>query len=130
MNETKKALAFPAFESLDEKRESMANDHAFTKGIAHTLRNEPAWHYSIIDFKSGFNAGVIERDKQWAQAIESLKVKVLKHKDAYALDIFPNSEKLDENSTRDSISARMGRHMCDCFLEYIANILSGGKDGK
>jgi len=113
-------MKLPAFESLDEKRKASWCEY-----------NEDMDAYTDEhDYNAGFNAGVIERDKQWFLAIEQLKAKVLKHKDAYALDIFPNSEKLDENSTRDSISARMGRHMCDCFLEYIANILSGGKDGK
>lgn len=55
--------------------------------------------------------------------IRILEYKINNHKDAYSLDIFPNSEKLDENSTRDSISAKMGRHMCDCFFQYINEAL-------
>lgn len=54
------------------------------------------------------------------QALDLLEENVKAHREAYGLDIFPNSEKLDENSSRESISARMGRHMCDCFLKYIA----------
>lgn len=34
----------------------MAEEHSFKKGNAHTLRTEPAWHYSIIDFKAGARA--------------------------------------------------------------------------
>jgi len=110
-------MKLPAFESLDEKMEIATELHYKTTSHVPTV-------WAVTNFKSGFNAGVIERDKQWFLAIEQLKAKVLKHKDAYALDIFPNSERLDENSTRDSISARMGRHMCDCFLEYIAEFYS------
>lgn len=61
------------------------------------------------------------------KAISKLKEKVLEHKQAYSLDIFPNSEILDDNSTRDSISAKMGRHMCDCFLKYIDELAQEGE---
>ena len=60
---------------------------------------------------------------------EKLREKVMKHREHYGLDIFPNSETLDENSTRDSISAKMGRHMCDVFLEYIDESFTKAKGG-
>lgn len=65
----------------------------------------------------------IEKIKQVLKEIndarESLINEVLLHKDAYSLDLFPNSEVIDKLSSIDSISAKMGRHMCDCFLQYI-----------
>jgi hypothetical protein len=52
-------------------------------------------------------------------ALDHLEERVKEHRQAYGLDIFPNSEKLTAESSRESVAARMGRHMCDCFLRYI-----------
>lgn len=41
------------------------------------------------------------------------------HEEAYGLDIFPNSEKIDGDSSIESVSAHMGRHMIKCFRQYI-----------
>ena len=39
--------------ALDEETDKRAEAQAFSKGVAHTLRTKPAWHYSINDFKAG-----------------------------------------------------------------------------
>lgn len=59
-------------------------------------------------------------DSDVKNALDHLEDRVKEHRQAYGLDIFPNSEKLDSRSSRESVAARMGRHMCDCFLGYIA----------
>ena len=41
------------------------------------------------------------------------------HEEAYGLDIVPNSEKIDGDSSIESVSAHMGRHMIKCFRLYI-----------
>lgn len=113
-------MKLPAFESLDEKRDELAEwQENYVWRMSSQIEIDHADSY-----KFGFNAGVIERDKQWAELMGKLKAKVIYHREAYSLDIFPNSEKLDENSTTASISARMGRHMCDCFLDYMAEFYS------
>ena len=33
--------------------EKAALEYATNKGVCHTKRDEPAWHYSAIDFKAG-----------------------------------------------------------------------------
>lgn len=53
------------------------------------------------------------------ESANSLREKIASHKLYYSLEIFPNSETLTDQSSRDSISAKMGRHMCDVFLKYI-----------
>lgn len=60
--------------------------------------------------------------------VEALRAKVIEHRKAYALDIFVNSEVITAGSSIDSISANMGRHMCDCFLRYIDEVLSTDSD--
>ena len=60
-----------------QKRDEMADKQAFEKGNAHTLRTEPAWHYSLIDFKTGFDAGYAlaksEQDEALSKAVECLE---------------------------------------------------------
>lgn len=54
-------MKLPAFESLDEKRDDLAEQyHGNERGN---------WG---PDFVSGFNAGVIERDKQWQSKVSKL----------------------------------------------------------
>ena len=43
-------------------RDAAAERHAWDKGIPHTLRDEPAWKYSIDDFIVGYNACAEYRD--------------------------------------------------------------------
>lgn len=45
-------------DSLKAKRDELAEKYSFSNGTAHTLRTEPAWHYSQLDFKQGFDAAV------------------------------------------------------------------------
>ena len=60
-----------------KKRDEMADKQAFEKGNAHTLRTEPAWHYSLIDFKAGFDQGYAlaksEQDEALKMAVEALE---------------------------------------------------------
>lgn len=56
---------------------------------------------------------------QFREFILHLKTKVVEHMEAYSLDIFPDSLSPDKNSSMESVSAYMGRHMCRCFLRYI-----------
>jgi hypothetical protein len=60
--------------------------------------------------------------------LSKLRGQVLDLKQAYGLDIFPNSEVLNDASSRDSISAKMGRHMCDVFLRFIDEAASELED--
>lgn len=57
-------------EELQKQRDTLAERQAFTKGNAHTLRTEPAWHYSLIDFKAGFDAchALMNKDIEALQA--------------------------------------------------------------
>lgn len=55
--------------------------------------------------------------------IQNLEKKVDYHRQHYSLDLFPNSYQITEESSRDSVSAKMGRHMCDWFREYIDQAL-------
>lgn len=43
---------------IADKRDKLAEEYSFSKGVAHTKRTEPAWHYSQLDFKQGFDAAV------------------------------------------------------------------------
>lgn len=45
-------------EEGEDVLEKAVERHAFDKGIAHTKRDEPAWHYSIIDFTAGAHWGL------------------------------------------------------------------------
>lgn len=54
-----------------------------------------------------------------AAVFDELRERVRKHREAYGLEFFPNSETLDDRSSRDSVGAKMGRHMCDCFERYM-----------
>lgn len=58
-----------------------------------------------------------------SEALKFIKEKIEYHKQAYSLELFPNSKTIDDNSTKDSISAKMGRHMCNVFLGYINEAL-------
>lgn len=49
-----------------EQIEKAAENQAFKKGVAHTLRDQPAWHYSLIDFTAG---------AEWADANSIVKPK-------------------------------------------------------
>lgn len=69
-------------------------------------------------------------DAKVKAAIEGLKERVKKHREAYSLDIFVNSEALTASSSIDSISANMGRHMCDCFVRYIDEALAAFEAGR
>lgn len=62
-----------------------------------------------------------------AKVIEKLKGKIEYHRQAYDLDIFPNSVVITPESSVDNISARMGRHMCDQFLGYIEEAIEAGE---
>lgn len=44
--------------------------------------------------------------------------------DHYAIDIFPNSVKLTDNSSRDSVSAHVSRHILNCVKQDIQQLLS------
>jgi hypothetical protein len=44
--------------TLEQKMNELAIDYATNKGICHTHRDKPAWHYSDLDFKEGFRAAV------------------------------------------------------------------------
>lgn len=89
-------MKLPAFESLDEKRAWEAYKEANPpKGQAQFYYKDNAEYW-----KSGFNSGVIERDKQWTQHVSSLEqawqskvsklISTLKHTwpgSSYAIDI-------------------------------------------
>lgn len=75
----------------------------------------------VVEFSA--HQAALDEIEKLKNANAVLREKVIKHKEAYGTDIFPNSVKLDNNSTRDSISANMGRHMCDCFLRYMDEAL-------
>lgn len=72
---------------------------------------------------AGWFAAIKAVSERENDALKFIKDKIEYHKQAYSLDLFPNSEKLDDNSTRESISAKMGRHMCDVFLCYLNEAL-------
>lgn len=58
-------MKYPAFESLDEKMKSMANE------IFPPLH--PAWSGEMNQaYQDGFESGVIERDIQWHKKVEKL----------------------------------------------------------
>lgn len=95
---------------LSAANELLANNEGRVKKIVDE-------HLSLENSK--LRADLAKYKEQVFVAITELKVKVAQHKQAYGLDIFPNSEFLDDNSSRDSVSAKMGRHMCDCFIRYI-----------
>lgn len=60
-----------------------------------------------------------ERMEQY-RILKALKEKVKHHANAYDTDIFPDyTLKENPSPSVDAISAKMGRHMCDCFLVYI-----------
>lgn len=46
------------------KRKQELSGEYINEAIPHTLRDEPAWHYSVIDFEKGFDAGVAEMRAQ------------------------------------------------------------------
>lgn len=52
------------------KRKQELSGEYINEAIPHTLRDEPAWHYSVIDFEKGFDAGVAEMQVQ----VEFLKM--------------------------------------------------------
>lgn len=60
-------------EELAKERTKLAEVQAFQKGNAHTLRTEPAWHYSLIDFNAGHEAatarllGLLEKAVEMAE---------------------------------------------------------------
>lgn len=58
-------MKLPAFESLDEKMEIATELHYKTTSHVPTV-------WAVTNFKSGFNAGVIERDKQWQSKVSKL----------------------------------------------------------
>lgn len=52
--------------------------------------------------------------------ILKVRQKVRHHAQAYSTDIFPDYALKDEPSPSiDRVSAKMGRHMCKCFEEYL-----------
>ena len=44
-------------------RDELAGEY-INESIPHTLRDEPAWYYSVIDFSNGFDAGVNQRQEE------------------------------------------------------------------
>jgi hypothetical protein len=84
------------------------------------VKAKPEGFYDIVSTRDTIEGGieVISVDKV-RRLVGALKDKVNYHRQAYGLDIFPNSEVLTDESSRDNVAARMGRHMCDCFLQYI-----------
>lgn len=81
-------------------------------------------------WKDGFDAAIKAVSEREDDTIKFIKDKIEYHKQAYSLELFPNSETIDDNSTRESISAKMGRHMCDVFLGYINEALKEFRGGK
>jgi len=57
---------------LEKLRDEQAEKYSFTNGVPHTKRKEPAWHYSILDFKAGFDKGAEEMAKIKDAQIEKL----------------------------------------------------------
>lgn len=51
------------------KRDAAAEEY-INESILHTLRDEPAWHYSVIDFKAGYNY----RDAEVAELRAEIKL--------------------------------------------------------
>lgn len=78
---------------------------------------------SVRQYKIGFDHSTAIHQERIKKLVEKLKAKIDFHEQAYSLDIFPDSETINERSTIDSISARMGRHMIKCFREYIHETL-------
>lgn len=69
---------------MSSERDLKALDWAFSRGIAHTLRDEPAWHYSLIDFSKG-----------WDQAMQSEEVNKLREENLImreALEFYSKEE--------------------------------------
>lgn len=57
-------MKLPAFESLDEKRDELA--------FQWVKKDDGSLGHCPDCYKSGFNAGVIERDKQWQSKVSKL----------------------------------------------------------
>ena len=50
-------------DDMNKRKQELSGEY-INEAIPHTLRDEPAWHYSVIDFEKGFDAGVAEMQKQ------------------------------------------------------------------
>lgn len=60
---------------------------------------------------------------------EEIRKKIRKHKEYYAVDIFPDySLAKGDKPSIDQVSGKMGRHMCDIILEYVNEVESTFKD--
>lgn len=86
--------------------------------------------HSASKLEDAWDAAIKAVSEREDDTIKFIKDKIEYHKQAYSLELFPNSETIDDNSTRESISAKIGRHMCDVFLGYINEALKEFRGGK
>lgn len=69
-------------DELAKECEKLAEVQAFQKGNAHTLRTEPAWHYSLIDFNAGHEAATARFLGLLEKAVEVIEDVAKMHPDA------------------------------------------------
>lgn len=78
---------------MTKRKQELSGDY-INESIPHTLRDEPAWHYSVIDFEKGFDAGVAEMQAQ----VDELKKALEYQMDRYAeLDTKPSDFQIIEH---------------------------------
>jgi DNA-directed RNA polymerase subunit M/transcription elongation factor TFIIS len=117
-------------EAIEKSLKKTADEKAFQEklewlkqwGSFKTSEEVRIYPWCMVDVMAIMDDYLDHRHAEIEKKKSELISKIEYHKKHYSVEIFPNSVKLDENSTRESIAAHMGRHMCDCILKYIEEI--------
>lgn len=111
--------------STQEKAEQAAQEWCRSKGFTEESTQPAAWGLCIYAFLAGVAWAQAQEQAKAQKLVEDLKLKIIKHKEYYHTDIFPDYKiNIESQPSIDRVSAKMGRHMCDRFLDYINEALA------